>query len=331
MTSVPLPVFLHLLADRKLNPGAALLVLGAGAEITLPLLLNHPDFAAFANSFPCLLPVEASGSLPPDLLAGLLAAGCKQVASALIHRSDETVKPVLPPKALWLDGRWYLAPPARPTGAQSASRTLALKLVQLVIADAETREIEEVLRQDPTLSYHLLRLVNSLGMGASRRITSFSQAIMMLGRLQLRRWLNLMLFAARNDDHRAPMLLARVAVRSRTMELLARQRGLDRADQELAFMTGMFSMLGILFGMALPEVLKPLQVSEAMVDALLRFEGEMGLLLRCVECIEQGDQAAVTSLLGELQLTPEHIAVFNFEAFHWMLGIVQETQGGSHA
>jgi c-di-GMP-related signal transduction protein len=112
-------------------------------------------------------------------------------------RSDALTKPVLPANRLWLDGDWMLAPPQRPTAAQSASRTLSLKLLQMVMTDAETRELEAVLRQDPALSYHLLRLVNSLGMGLTRRIASFSQAIMILGRNQLRRWLNLMLFAAR--------------------------------------------------------------------------------------------------------------------------------------
>jgi hypothetical protein len=44
------------------------------------------------------------------------------------------------------------------------------------------------------------------------------------------------------------MLLARVVVRARSMELLARESGLDRSAQDLAFMAGMFSLLGVLFG-----------------------------------------------------------------------------------
>lgn len=331
MSSSPLPVFLYLLADRKLMPGAARLALGTGAEEALPLLLAQPDFTDFLAGFPCLLAADAGRGLPDDLLTALQALGCKPITRGLIHGADEAVRPVMPPQAQWLEGDWYLAAPARPTATQSASRTLALKLVQLVVADAETREIEAILRQDPTLSYHLLRLVNSLGMGATRRITSFSQAILILGRLQLRRWLNLMLFAARSDDHRASMLLAQVAVRSRTMELLARQRGLDRADQELAFMTGMFSMLGTLFGMPLPEVLKPLQLSEALVAAVLRGEGEMGLFLQVSTCAAQGDAQTLQALLSALELSPEQLSVLCFEAFYWMLGIVRDTQGAPHA
>ncbi|MBV5336453.1 MAG: HDOD domain-containing protein, partial [Deltaproteobacteria bacterium] len=114
---------------------------------------------------------------------------------------------------------------------------------------------EAVFRQDPILAYHLLRLVNSLCIGVDKHISSFSQAILILGRHQLKRWLNLMLFAANRDDYRTPMLMARVAVRARSMELLAKAGGFDRSEQDQAFMAGMFSLLGVLFGMPLSEVL----------------------------------------------------------------------------
>ena len=331
MSLSPLPMSLHLLADRKLSPGAALLAFDGEDQDAQLALVGHPDFAALSAGFPCFITAAQADRLSAPLLQALLDAGCQQLADALLHQSSALVKPVLPPGALWLDGDWYLAPPGKPTGSQSASRTLALKLVQRVVADAETREIEDIFRQDPTLSYHLLRLVNSLGMGANRRITSFSQAILILGRQQLRRWLNLMLFASRADDHRAAMLLSRVAVRARSMELLAREAGLDRSDQELAFMAGMFSLLGVLFGLPLPEVFKPLQISEVLVAAVLHRHGPIGQLLQTVEGVERGDATGLQNLPGGLVLTPVQFSLLHLGAFQWMLGIVRETHGSAHA
>jgi EAL and modified HD-GYP domain-containing signal transduction protein len=257
----------------------------------------------------------------------LQAAGCAVVDDTFFQRSDEVQQPALRAPALWLDGHWFVAPPPHPAGAQSASRTLSMKLLQLVTADAETRDIEAVLRQDPTLSYHLLRLVNSLGMGVSRRITSFSQAILILGRSQLKRWMNLMLFAARTDDYRAPMLLAVVAMRSRTMELLAKECGMDRADQEQAFMAGMFSMLGVLFGTPLDELIKPLQLSETLVSALLRHEGDLGQMLHLLELTVQRDAPGVAEVLSVLQLTPIQFTLASVQGCQWMLDIAREVQG----
>ena len=329
MSLTPLPLFLHLLADRKLAPGAALLVLDAGCTNSLQLLAGDAEFAAFAAEFACLIATEQAADLPSELLSNLQVVGVTVVDAQAIYRTDAEIRPLLPATAMWLDGDWVLAPPQRASGAQSASRALALKLLQLVMADAETRDIEAVLRQDPALSYHLLRLVNSLGMGLTRHITSFSQAIMILGRMQLRRWLNLMLFAARSDDYRAPMLLAKVVVRARGMELLAKEMGLDRADQDLAFMAGMFSMLDILFGTPLVELIKPLQLSEVLVAAIIEHQGCIGRLLQLHKRADLCDAAGAAAVLAELNLMPPQFTLASLAACQWMLGITREAKGAA--
>ena len=327
MALSPLPVYLHLLSNQNLAPGAVKLVIGDRPNEFLQILLARSAFAGFVTKFPCLISMQQAATLPDVLRQSLLDVGCQLVDDITQHHSDSLARPVLPPAALWLDGDWCLAPQPRPSGSQIASRTLELKLLQLVMADADTREMEEIFRQDPTLSYHLMRLVNSVGMGATRHITSFAQAILIVGRRQLRRWLNLMLFAAGKNDYRSGMLLARVAIRARSMELIARSVGLDRSGQELAFMAGMFSMLGVLFGMSLSALFNTLQLSDALLAAVLRHEGDIGLLLKSVELTEQGDGSGLFNLPGGLELSPGEFIQISLEAHQWMLGIVQRTQG----
>jgi hypothetical protein len=325
------PVLLHPLADRQGTPAALLLDVDRTADEA------HVHLAAQLLA-PMLHPLAAGGmgcfyrAGAPQAVADLLAqAGWQALAPDQLQRLDS---PALPATgAPWTEGEWFMAPPPSPVGAQVASRALALQLVQLVSADADTHEIEAVLRQDPTLSYHLLRLVNSLAIGgnagAGRRVTSFSQAILILGRVQLRRWLNLMLFSSREGDRRSPMLLARVAVRARTMELLARDTGLSRNQQELAFMVGMFSLLGVLFGMALTEVLKPLTISEAVQQALLAHEGELGQLLALVEAAERDDHQALAPALLALQVDPARFSQNVVDAYLWMQAIAAGKTGSA--
>lgn len=328
-TSFPL-VFFSLLADRNLNPGAVMLHCAPEDTDALPALLGHADFAAVA-AFSCVVGAQEAERLPHELWLSLQEAGCLPVSGADIHRSDSAGKPALPPEAKWLSGNWYLAPPTKPSGNQIVSRAMALKLVQLVSADADTREIEEIFRHDPALSYHLLRLVNSPGVGTGKRVSSFAQAILILGRQQLRRWLNLMLFASRKDDPRSAMLLARAAVRARSAELLARAVGLDKPGQEQAFMAGMFSLLGILFGMPLEEVLQPLQISEALANAALRREGEIGSLLRAAELAEEGKAGELAGLLAGLPLSAAEFNNLTLEAHNWMLEVIRDKPEGEHA
>jgi EAL and modified HD-GYP domain-containing signal transduction protein len=292
-----------------------------GAAAALP----DEQLKMLAGQFPCFIRAGLEHA-QAWLEAGWLAL------PGNVQRADTVFdKAALPAGAVLVEGRWPLAPPPKAVGAQAASRALALQLVQLVSNDGDTHEIEALLRRDPTLSYHLLKLVNSLGMGSGRRVSSFAQAILILGRQQLRRWLNLMLFSAREGDLRSPMLLAKVAVRAHALELLARSTGLGKPQQEQAFMAGMFSLLGVLFGMPLAEVLAPLTISEAVQQALLEKQGELGELLALVEAAERGDFAAVAGRLEAAQLEPAEFNRVVAEAHLWMLSVATDRAGSGHA
>jgi hypothetical protein len=316
MSTPATPAFLKLLADRQGKPGG--LLFSAGGDAALPA-----ELGALAARLPCFY----RSTLPAPLAAQLEAAGFRAMPAGALQRSDHAFAQALEARTDWIEGDWPLQAPPRANGAQAASRTMALQLVQLVSNDADTHEIEALLRRDPTLSYQLLKLVNSLAMGVGRKVTSFHQAILILGRQQLRRWLNLMLFAARSDDVRSPMLLARVAVRARTMELLARETGQGKPVQEQAFMAGMFSLLGVLFGVPLGELLAPLKLGDATLQALLCKAGELGELLALVEAAEHCDMVAVAKGLDALQLAALDFNRLLVEANLWMLDITSETGG----
>jgi EAL and modified HD-GYP domain-containing signal transduction protein len=316
------PVFFHLLADRSGAPAALLFDCALpGDEGAAARFADAGAVGALGASFPCLF----RETEPAALAEFLREAGWQPLAADSVQRIDAAFVNDLAPAIRWVTGDWCTAPPLKNPGNKGASRALALQLVQLVAADADTHEIEALLRRDPTLSYHLLRLVNSLGMGATRRVTSFSQALLILGRQQLRRWLNLMLFAAGEGDLRSGMLLARVAVRSRALESLAKALGLDKQTQEQAFMTGMFSLLGILFGQPLAEVLKPLAIGEAVQAALLSQQGELGALLALVEAAEAGRLGDVAGQLAALQLDADEFNAIVIDANVWMLGVLGES------
>lgn len=326
-TAAP-PVLLHPLADRNGIPAALLFdatrlpAVAGVADLPLPLLEELAN-----GSMTCYYRAGPS----QELNAALGQAGWRPLLPEKVARADAALPKDLDPAVQWVEGDWFLAPPAKAVGAQAASRALALQLVQLVSADADTHEIEALLRQDPTLSYHLLKLVNSLGMGTGRRVTSFSQAILILGRSQLRRWLNLMLFSSREGDPRSAMLLSRVAVRARSMELLSKALGEDKHHQEQAFMVGMFSLLGVLFGMPLEEVLKPLTISESVQQALLSHEGEMGQLLCVVESAEREDYEALAGCLAALQIEAAAFNRIAVDATVWMQSVAAGKAGSPHA
>ncbi|MBW7862506.1 MAG: HDOD domain-containing protein [Rhodocyclaceae bacterium] len=321
-TVEPLLAF-ELLADHSGRPAALLLHLDPPSGAHLPGALSTPEFQRIRTDLPCLYIDPGESGLSPEMAAALARSGFEPTSSLEVHRAREADFSAVSVHARWIGGNWFLNPPAKADPRTGASRASTLHLLQLVSADAPTRDIETVFKREPALSYHLLRLVNSVGVGTGRRITSLSQAIMILGRQQLRRWLNLLLFAAREDDPRTQMLLARAVCHARLLELLAQETGYDKAAQDQAFMTGLFSLLGILFGLPLEDVIEPLSVSEGVRAALLRHEGELGRHLDLADAALHGDLNRIAAELRRNALSSTSFNILQIQAISWMRDVLR--------
>lgn len=93
---------------------------------------------------------------------------------------------------------FYFAKPEIISGKRiDPSKLALLKLLLLVVKDSDVSEIENELKYQPGLSYNLLRMVNSAAGGLPSTINSIKRAIMILGRKQLQRWVQILLYAAK--------------------------------------------------------------------------------------------------------------------------------------
>jgi EAL and modified HD-GYP domain-containing signal transduction protein len=151
------------------------------------------------------------------------------------------------------------------------------------------------------LAFNLLRLINSASFGAHRKITSFKQAVMLLGLNKLFRWAAMLLTAAREGGP-PPAVGQTAVIRGRLMELLAKH-SLTDTDADLAFICGMFSMLDRMLGMPLPAALALIPVSESVSAALLHHEGILGELLILTKACESHDQEQFDRSACSLELS----------------------------
>jgi c-di-GMP-related signal transduction protein len=117
-------------------------------------------------------------------------------------------------------GYWFARPALVETKLLPASQASIIQLINLVRKQASTDDIEEVLKKDAGLAFNLMRLINSSGFGLNREITSFRQAVMLMGLKKLFRWAALLLTASRTRGTPSPVGHTAV-VRGRLMELLA--------------------------------------------------------------------------------------------------------------
>jgi EAL and modified HD-GYP domain-containing signal transduction protein len=194
------------------------------------------------------------------------------------------------------------------------TRRRLMTMLALLARDADSRELETQLKQDPALSFHLLKLVNSAAFSLGAQITSFGQAISRIGRRQLQRWLQLLLYARQNPDGPPNLLLPIAARRGAVLEALCKRDGGNRDEQDLAFMTGVFSLLDRLFHMPMSALLRDLNLPEDVEAALLGREGKLGQRLRLCEMAAPShgvlDGAGIDSLAWwQSQLNAYHWAI----------------------
>jgi EAL and modified HD-GYP domain-containing signal transduction protein len=196
------------------------------------------------------------------------------------------------------------------------TRKRLLALLGLLAQDADSRELETLLKQDPALSFQLLKLVNSAAFAPnSNPIHNFGQAINLLGRRQLQRWLQLLLYA-RQVDGPANALLPLAALRAAQMESLCRLREGDRDEQDQAFLVGVFSLLDVLLAMPMGEIVAALNLDLDVVAALLDRSGPFGEMLALAEMHEP--QA---SALRDVGIDNETYWRSLLQAYHWALQV----------
>lgn len=204
------------------------------------------------------------------------------------------------------------------------SKLELMKLLELVLEDAETQKIESEFKHDPTLIYNLLRLVNSASSGGRYKVGSLKQAITILGRQQIQRWLQLLLFVGKSGDMQTP-LLELAATRGKLMELLAISHArMDRDLHDRAFMTGIMSLLNILLGMPFQDIFSQVSLASDVEDAILNQEGKLGKLLLLVKTAENDDFVAASTILNELRINPRHLMLAQLEAMRWANSLREE-------
>jgi len=217
---------------------------------------------------------------------------------------------------------YYFAKPVVLTGKKlSPSQLAIMRLMTQLISDVDSAEIERSIKQDASLGLMLLRLVNTPAAGAAHRIDSLGQALLMLGRRQLQRWLQILLYAnpGKAGGTTSP-LLALATTRGRLLELLAaRLQPGNRNMSDIAFTVGIMSLMDVLFGLPMEKILGELSVAEEVRNALLRREGMYGNLLTLAENVENIEERRplLAPLLKKLHLSSEEFYDLQRNAFAW--------------
>ena len=198
-------------------------------------------------------------------------------------------------------------------------------MLSLILDDAASADLESAVKSDPNLTYNLLKLVNSVGVGANQKVDTLAKAIMVIGRRQLQRWLQLLLYSINDKNQTSNPLMQLAATRAKILEIICRgMHNQDAALQERAFITGSFSLLDTLLSMPMTNIMDKLSLHEDVKIALIERAGPLGLMLQLVEALEAGNFDLVEAQLK--QMPSLSIATLNdaqLAAIRWVSSLAE--------
>jgi EAL and modified HD-GYP domain-containing signal transduction protein len=264
---------------------------------------------------------------PPPLLAGMLEK-FRPYPVKLLAEKVETREEFRLCRDLgfeYFQGFYFAKPSVMEKKRIDEAGATLLKLMDLLMKDAELEMIERAFRESPGLTYKLLLLVNSVSLGLRSNIHNIRHAVAILGRQQIKRWVQLALFVSDTNGGPENPLLEFAAVRAAFMEQLAcRHPGLKdiRDAGEQAFLVGILSLLGSLYEIPLDEILANLSLSEAVKDALTTRSGALGDLLKLSEQLERLDSSPEAEWLAEIGLSQEDVLQAQVKAYGWRDGML---------
>ena len=186
--------------------------------------------------------------------------------------------------------------------------TLCRLMSRLQQEDVTSEEVESIMGEDPSLSYRLLRHINSAAVGIPRKIESIRHAVRMVGLDHIRTLSSMVMLSSLEDKPRE--LLKTSVIRARMCQLLgegpSRQYG-------TYFTAGLFSTLDAFLNCSKETALELLPLSDEIRQALLHGKGPIGRVLTAVLAFEQADWDA----LDKVGFDPLKVASTYLDAVQW--------------
>jgi c-di-GMP-related signal transduction protein len=193
-------------------------------------------------------------------------------------------------------------------------------------SDMDFLGLEDIVKRDTYLTYALLNYINSAYFGLRGSVGSIMQALALLGEREVRRWASLVILTFLGTDKPSEVSVASL-VRAKLCESLAAQTGFAEKAPEL-FLTGMFSMLDVLVGRPLDEILDGINISEDIRIALTTGANRYGDVLKLVLAYERAQWEDVDAWSDRLGLDGRKVPSDYGRSVEWATQVFDMTKAG---
>jgi EAL and modified HD-GYP domain-containing signal transduction protein len=194
-----------------------------------------------------------------------------------------------------------------------------LALLQIVAEvnkrDFDFSKLESLISPDVSLSYKLLRYINSAFFATAQKISSIKQALVYLGEAEIRRFVSLISLSNLGMG-KPPELIRMACIRAKFCELLAEINSPPAPASEL-FTLGIFSLIDAIVDQPMAQVMDNLPLSDNIKDALVHRKGNLIGYLLLVETYEKGQWEFMTRVCQVLDIPEANLPELYAQACRW--------------
>jgi EAL and modified HD-GYP domain-containing signal transduction protein len=176
-------------------------------------------------------------------------------------------------------------------------------------------EVHDVIKQDVSLTFRLLRYLNSAHFGLPVEVKSIKHALVLLGEREIRKWATLISLACMGEDKPSELLVLALT-RARFLEKLAPLVGMSDEAQEM-FMMGMMSLLDAIMDRPLRECLKEMPITKRLTDTLLGARGPYRDVLDASVFYERAAWDDLAESARRLRLSESELPQIHLDALRW--------------
>ncbi len=181
--------------------------------------------------------------------------------------------------------------------------------------DVDFKKLALTIQSEVSLSYKLLKLINSAAFALRHRVTSILQALSLLGLKEIRSWISLLSISSMADDKPAELVVCSL-IRARLCEQLAQPCKMGNRSSDM-FLMGLFSLLDVIMSRPIEEIMQEITVEEDILKTLTGTPGSLLSVLDLVIAMEKGEWEQVSSLAAQLQIEEQHLSTAYVDAVKW--------------
>ncbi|ERI92124.1 HDOD domain protein [Clostridiales bacterium oral taxon 876 str. F0540] len=223
----------------------------------------------------------------------------------------------------YFQGYFFSKPTILSAKEMPTSNLYSFELLKFLKEDTfRVDDIENVIKKNVALSYKLLKYINSASLGLRAEVKSIKQALILMGKKELMKWIALVTIRDFTDNSSEAVMDISI-VRAKFGEAIAEKINFKSRASEI-FIMEMFSNIDVLLNQPMEQALVDLPLADDIKAALLGEENIFKFINDLIFYYENGDLRMLSECSRRLNISEKDISELYTQSLEWATNIMNQ-------